>query len=314
MARSRIQLRHLLSFIKIVEAGSFSRAATMIHVAQPALSQQMAELEESLGVCLLHRSARGVRPTAAGKLLHAEAESIIHRIEHLPDLVQSCGEDVTGVVRVGMSTVLAWFMADPITSACKVALPNVTLHFVSATSGQLTSRVREHSLDIAVIFDGTLAEGVASHALFRQKLFLLTQDKTLVHEDCVAWDRLRDLTLILPAHPHEAISRTILASLFSDESLAPRVIVENDVFATLSAVQAGLGSALMAIGDLSRAKGESEVKAVPLEPPIYMSVSQITSSEQPLGPVAEATSRVIRNLIVRYLEEQKIAGAIPVYP
>ncbi|MEI9899681.1 MAG: LysR family transcriptional regulator [Hyphomicrobium sp.] len=58
-----MQLRHLRYFVKIVEAGSFSRAATTIHVAQPALSQQIAELEERLGVPVLQRHARGVRPT-----------------------------------------------------------------------------------------------------------------------------------------------------------------------------------------------------------------------------------------------------------
>ena len=57
--------RHLYYFVRIVEAGSFSQAARTIHVAQPALSQQIAELEASLGVPLLQRSARGVRPTAA---------------------------------------------------------------------------------------------------------------------------------------------------------------------------------------------------------------------------------------------------------
>src|SRR5271156_3834684 len=61
-----MQLRHLRYFVKIVEAGSFSRAAATIFVAQPALSQQIAELEEQMGVSLLKRSARGVRPTAAG--------------------------------------------------------------------------------------------------------------------------------------------------------------------------------------------------------------------------------------------------------
>ena len=122
------------------------------------------------------------------------------------------------------------------------------------------------------------------------------------------------MALILPAHSHEIISRTILASLFKEGSLVPRIIEENDVFATLSAVQAGLGSALMAIGDLSHAKGGSEVKAVPLEPPIYMPVSQITSAEQSLVPAAEAVSQVVRNLIARYMDEHKIAGAVPVYP
>ena len=63
-----MQFRQLRYFVKIVEAGSFSRAATLIHVAQPALSQQIHELEDRLGVTLLRRSARGVTPTAAGEV------------------------------------------------------------------------------------------------------------------------------------------------------------------------------------------------------------------------------------------------------
>jgi LysR family nitrogen assimilation transcriptional regulator len=63
----RKQYRQLYYFVKIVEAGSFSQAARTIHVAQPALSQQIAELEASLGVALLQRSARGIKPTAAGQ-------------------------------------------------------------------------------------------------------------------------------------------------------------------------------------------------------------------------------------------------------
>ena len=51
-----MQYRHLYYFVKIVEAGSFSQAARLIHVAQPALSQQIAELEASLGIQLLQRS------------------------------------------------------------------------------------------------------------------------------------------------------------------------------------------------------------------------------------------------------------------
>ena len=65
--------RHLFYFVKIVEAGSFSQAARTIHVAQPALSQQIAELEASLGIVLLQRSARGIKPTVAGQKLYEEA-------------------------------------------------------------------------------------------------------------------------------------------------------------------------------------------------------------------------------------------------
>lgn len=67
-----MQYRQLRYFVKIVEAGSFSRAAATIHVAQPALSQQVAELEEKLGLKLLHRTPRGVVPTSAGEVLLKE--------------------------------------------------------------------------------------------------------------------------------------------------------------------------------------------------------------------------------------------------
>jgi LysR family nitrogen assimilation transcriptional regulator len=311
MGRSRIQLRHLDYFVNIVDAGSFSRAATVIHVAQPALSQQMGELEESLGVSLLHRSARGVQPTAAGKLLYAEAKAIIDRMEHLPDVVRSCGEDIQGVVRIGMSSVLASFMENVIKRACKAALPNVTLHFVSATSEQLSNRVRDNSLDMAVIFEGKFVSGVVSKALFEQRLYVVLQRARQFDHDHVTRDNLRDMPLILPARPHETIVRMLLEPLFNDWRTAAGITIEDDLWATLSAVQAGIGNAILAMGDLSALKGGIEMKAIPLEPPLYLTVSLITPLEAALASAADATGKVIHNLITRHLDEQKIVGAIP---
>lgn len=58
-----MELRQLRYFVAVVECGSLSRAASMVHIVQPALSQQMGQLEQELGVQLLHRSVRGVTPT-----------------------------------------------------------------------------------------------------------------------------------------------------------------------------------------------------------------------------------------------------------
>src|SRR6201991_1415928 len=99
-----MQFRQLRYFTKVLEAGSFSRAAATIHVAQPALSQQVAELEERLGVTLLVRSARGVRPTAAGEVLHREAREILHQLDQLPGTVRSSSGDAHGIVNIGMTT------------------------------------------------------------------------------------------------------------------------------------------------------------------------------------------------------------------
>ena len=102
-----MKLRQLRYFAKIVECGSFSRAAAEVHIAQPALSQQVAELEQILGVTLLHRSVRGVRPTPAGQALYAETLEILRHIERLPSIVKSAGGEAQGSVKFGMASTLA---------------------------------------------------------------------------------------------------------------------------------------------------------------------------------------------------------------
>jgi LysR family transcriptional regulator, nitrogen assimilation regulatory protein len=102
-----MQLRYLRYFAKIVEAGSFSRAATTIHVTQPALSQQIAELEEQLRVTLLLRTARGGRSTPAGETFYREGASILRLVAQFPDFVRSVGTEAVSSVAVGMSSTLA---------------------------------------------------------------------------------------------------------------------------------------------------------------------------------------------------------------
>src|SRR5471032_2077550 len=113
-----MKLRQLRYFVTIVDAGSFSRAAQVAHVAQPALSQQMADLEDRLDVTLLQRSARGVNATAAGERLYVEASAILRRVERLPDVVRGHGEEVEGSVSIGMAF-LASQLAGPIMAACR---------------------------------------------------------------------------------------------------------------------------------------------------------------------------------------------------
>src|SRR5579871_3772177 len=125
-----MQYRHLHYFVKIVEAGSFSQAARTIHVAQPALSHQIAELEASLGIALLKRSARGIRPTAAGQKLYEEASSILRRYENLPGLVRSSSGEVAGSVSLGMPASLSTTMVGPFIERARVAHQKITLKFI----------------------------------------------------------------------------------------------------------------------------------------------------------------------------------------
>jgi LysR family transcriptional regulator, nitrogen assimilation regulatory protein len=132
-----MQFRQLRYFVKIVEAGSFSRAATLIHVAQPALSQQIHELEDRLGVMLLQRSARGVSPTAAGEVLFREATSILHQLDQLPTVVRSTSGEAEGAVKVGLASSTAPILIGPLLERVKTTLPKVNLKISDDDSGTL---------------------------------------------------------------------------------------------------------------------------------------------------------------------------------
>jgi DNA-binding transcriptional LysR family regulator len=171
-----VQLRHLRYFARIVEAGSFSRAASVVHIAQPALSQQIAELEFDLGVPLLLRSARGVRPTAEGDILYREAISILGRMEQLPELVRASATEIEGVVNLGTTSTLATTLLGPMLEACRSALPKVTLRCFTAGGTPLTERLEAHTLHLACDFEDDPSSALARKPVYRQACYLVRNE------------------------------------------------------------------------------------------------------------------------------------------
>ncbi|EHK66622.1 LysR substrate-binding domain-containing protein [Achromobacter arsenitoxydans] len=305
-----MQLRHLRYFVKIVEAGSFSRAAALISVAQPALSQQIAALEEELGVTLLHRSARGARPTAAGAALYTEAASILSRVERLPGIVRSAGDEVQGVVRVGMSSALASFLAGELMEKCRASQPGISLCFCSDASGQLGSRIRDSSLDLALVFEDDPCTGFERRPLFRQRLFVVSPRRPGRPPSGMRFEQLADMPLVLPAHPN--IMRGKLDRLFTQAGILPQIVAETEVFSgMLSAVQAGIGNTILPLGDFSGVPGHAMVWAVLLEPPVYLTATLIASDEMPLAPPAVAVRTLLSDFVMLQVRENSLAGAEP---
>jgi LysR family nitrogen assimilation transcriptional regulator len=295
-----MQLRHLRYFVKIVEAGSFSRAAAVIHVAQPALSQQIAELEEQLGVPLLLRSARGVRPTPAGEALYKEASSILCQVERLSDVVRSSGEEVTGSVRVGMSSTLATQFAGGLMEASRAALPKIMLQFASADSLSLKARIETHTLDLAIVFEDQYDARFLREPIFRQRLFYVLR-QSRASKASVSLSGLASLPIVLPSMPNGL--RVMVDEAFAKMDIVPNMVAEADVFSSiLAAVSRGIGGTILPISDILDVAGVP-LKAVPIvEPTLHMTASLVWSNDFPLTRAGEA----VRRLIVSYLKANVI--------
>jgi len=95
-----MELRHLRYFVAVAEAGSFSKAAQILFIAQPALSLQIRQLEDELGTTLLTRSSRGVTLTVSGQALLTEARNILRHAGLLKRIV-STADNISSVIRIG---------------------------------------------------------------------------------------------------------------------------------------------------------------------------------------------------------------------
>ena len=290
----QLNLRHLRYFVTVVDAGSFSRAAGAIHVAQPALSRQVLELEQIIGVELLHRSARGVRPTPAGQVLYGEATAILRQTEQLPDLVRSAGGEVEGIVALGMSSTLATALAGSFMDALRSAWPKVRLRLITGDSVLLKSRLDAGTLDLAVVFEDEPTPGFVRLPLFRQRLYLVCRSPS--DAAAIAVERLAELPLILPAHPN--VTRSLLDRVCAAAGIVPNMVGEADILSSmLSAVQSGMGNTIIPKGELSDVPGYTALLAVPIEPPIRLTAAIIGSSQAPLGRPAA----LVRDLFASFV-------------
>lgn len=301
-----MQFRQLRYFVRVVEAGSFSRAAALIHVAQPALSQQIGELEDRLGVDLLLRSARGVRPTAAGEVLFREAAEILHQLDQLPGIVRSSSGEAEGIVNFGMTTALAGAFAGPAIAACRQALPKVTLKFADADSDVLRGRIEAQTLDMALVFEDQFAPNFARHPIFRQRFYLVGREPVEGCNGTVSLEQIVSLPLVLPPpHRHR---RAVIDRAFAAVGLTPNIVAETDTgISELSAVRSGVGSAIYHAGTFRNVYPGAFAEPLLIEPAMFLTCSLVSSSDFPLSYAGEAVKKVL----IKFVEEQIKENARP---
>ncbi len=103
-----MELRHLRYFVGVGEEQHFGRAAERLHIAQPALSRQIHDLEEELGFRLFDRLPRGVRLNAAGKLFLTDARRILRDVDDAKRRAERIARGKTGTLRIGIATAVSW--------------------------------------------------------------------------------------------------------------------------------------------------------------------------------------------------------------
>jgi LysR family nitrogen assimilation transcriptional regulator len=302
-----MQFRQLRYFVKIVDAGSFSRAASVVHVAQPALSQQIAELEERLGVMLLQRSARGVRPTAAGEILYKEAFAILHQLDQLPSAIRTSSGEPEGTVSLGLASSLAPKLVGGILEECRTSLPKVTIRMSDADSLGLESRIAAGSVDLAILYEDEFTTALTRKPLFRQKLYVISVEPLPGQTHVISLQRIAEMPLVLPGRNNGR--RVLIERVFADAKLKPKIALEADsVSSEMWAVRNKIGCTILPVGDMSHFGPNAFAKPLLIEPPIHLTCSLAHSADFPLTNAGEAVRDFLLNFIERRVSEADMPG------
>jgi LysR family nitrogen assimilation transcriptional regulator len=296
-----VDTRRLQTFIKIVDAGSITRAADILHIAQPALSQQVSALETQFGQQLLIRSKRGVVPTEAGKALYRHAQRILRQLELAEADVAVSARFPAGHVSVGLAPLSAGSqLGFPLLVATRTRYPDVLLHLNENSGGVLSEAIMTGRMDLALLYGAGPIRGVSFEPAFAEPLLLVEPgDATQGDDDHVTVCELAGLALFLPSGVH-SLRRVVDAALLT-AAVTPVVVGEVESALTLGrAVRAGLGATILPASVAARLPEVADLRSRRIvEPALSMTMSLCCSEQQPLSEPAT----VVRDLFVEILDE-----------
>jgi DNA-binding transcriptional LysR family regulator len=245
-----MELRHLRYFVAVAKTCHFGQAAQTLHIAQPALSQAIRQLESDLGVLLLIRTTRHARLTPAGELLQREAVRILDHVDEAVDGVRRVAAGELGVLRLGLTGTAAVSHLPAIARAVHRDLPGLVLdiHADRLTPSQCDG-LRDGTLDLGVLRPPTTGDGIATRTIAVEPLCLaMPIDHRLASSGEIAMTDLRAETFVVFDKPDSAVNHAMRRSCARADFAPDRVHLAPDIPVILSLVAAGLGVALVPDG------------------------------------------------------------------
>jgi DNA-binding transcriptional LysR family regulator len=146
-----LNLDQLAAFTQVIELGSFSAAAARLNLTQPAVSQQVRQLEDKFGLRLLERVGRRATPTEAGTALMAHARNIETAVQAAIDAMAQQSSGAIGRVRLGTGSTALLYMLPPILRDLKQRFPTLEISVNTGNTVDTLKAIAENSLDLGLV-------------------------------------------------------------------------------------------------------------------------------------------------------------------
>ena len=256
-------LRHINYFLAVAKHGSFTKAANSLYVSQPALSQQIKQLEETLGAALFDRSGRKVRLTDAGEVYAdyaqralqdlAEGKRAIHDVKNL-----SCG-----ALRVAITPTFTTYLIGPLIKVFNQRYPNVTLSVQEMSQERMEKQLLEDEFDLGIAFADVHSNDIAWQTLLVETLALVVNKQhVLAKERAINLKMLSKQSLVLLSS--EFATREQIERYYRQHDINPQVLMEaNSLSAVIEIVR---HTQLTTLLPANIASGRDDLVAIALAP------------------------------------------------
>ncbi|MGM7724634.1 LysR family transcriptional regulator [uncultured Metabacillus sp.] len=280
-----MELRQLHYFMEVAEREHVSEAAQYLHVAQSAISRQIANLEAELGVTLFEREGRNVKLTPIGKVFLEHTKTAIKAIDHAKKQIDEYLDPERGSIKIGFPTSLASHLLPTVISAFKEKYPNVGFHLRQGSYKFLIDSVINREIDLA--FLGPVPQNIPEiegTILFSENISaLLPSTHPLASKKSILLNELRNDQFVL--FPRGYILQEIVIEACKQAGFVPSISSEGeDLDAIKGLVSAGMGVTLLPDSTFYETIPRFTVK-IPIELPIVRrTVGIIISKKRDLAP------------------------------
>ena len=295
-----LNLDQLRSLIAVIEHGSFTEAAKLLHLSQPAISQQIRELESRCGIPLVERAGKRAVATSAGHELISRGRHIMVDAEHALAAVRRHRAGTAGRVHVGTGPTALVYLLPPILRNMREEYPDIEIIVTTGTTHSISEALLRNEIDL-----GLTALPVGSKELVSVPVrtdpmvaILPSTDRDIPEAVTPAYVAERRLILEYQRVPHQQLSRAWLRA----GGVEPRPAIEFDgIEAIKSAVAAELGMAIVPGPAMSLQPPANNVIVRPLDPPLQRTLGLVERHGRARPPAL----RIVREAIMTLRSEDR---------
>ena len=306
-----MEIRHLRYFVAMAETGSLMKASERLHVAQPALSVHLSNLEAQLGTTLLTRSSRGVELTPDGAFLYERATSLLRYHQESLSMLKDRKSKPRGRVSVGLLSTMPSLLVPELYRRVRAQLPDVCLYIVDASTSALFEWLQEGQIDLVTLFNLPETPELEATPLFCEAYYLVGQPTPGVGGEEIDFGEVLNLPLAIPSSSTTWRKVLDAAAERSGHMLTPAMETES-AQALRALALSGQCYAIM-----PRSYIQSDLDAGLLSarrivnPEMQGMMSLVSLASRPLGPAQAAVRDLLAEVVSDLCSERNLAEPYP---